>query len=443
MHTNITGGVSQESSIENMDDHLENDDSMLARERDLKFEVDNVEVVHSYVDEKSFDRGHECREELKHEQAISHSLDADFKDQIPESPVKSYPVPVGFDHDNTIETKLDFQERTQSTYEGSNHYQETTNQGTGDSDMVRFPHAGRVRNISSEKLLDDIITSSIHGTEKEATDLQTGQSLSSPKSHWLDNESNKDDSPDEIRLRGVTQSDLQFHGRSASRSISPITRRQMPISPEGSPLPLHSLHDHKQISSQQGVFYDHLSPVRQTSASTHGIRQEPPEDCFVVKHLSASLKSHHSPPKYRKRNRSESQSPIQRRHSPTRHRGSPTRHRVSPTRRRVSPTRHRVSPTRRRVSLLGLEMLMPTREIIVIDIDQGFSFLTSERDLERKFSRYGRVQDVRIVRDKRSGDSRGFGFLTLESDEHTDAAIRALDETEWNGRIILVEKSKS
>lgn len=43
----------------------------------------------------------------------------------------------------------------------------------------------------------------------------------------------------------------------------------------------------------------------------------------------------------------------------------------------------------------------------------------------------------------RSGDSRGFGFLTLERDEDADAAIRALDETEWNGRIILVEKSKT
>lgn len=43
----------------------------------------------------------------------------------------------------------------------------------------------------------------------------------------------------------------------------------------------------------------------------------------------------------------------------------------------------------------------------------------------------------------RSGDSRGFGFLSLERDEDADAAIRAMDETEWNGRIILVEKSKS
>ncbi|KAF9604435.1 hypothetical protein IFM89_006444, partial [Coptis chinensis] len=36
-----------------------------------------------------------------------------------------------------------------------------------------------------------------------------------------------------------------------------------------------------------------------------------------------------------------------------------------------------------------------------------------------------------------SGDSRGFGFLTLERDEDADAAIRALDQTEWNGRVVL------
>ncbi|KAG6471036.1 hypothetical protein ZIOFF_072129 [Zingiber officinale] len=37
----------------------------------------------------------------------------------------------------------------------------------------------------------------------------------------------------------------------------------------------------------------------------------------------------------------------------------------------------------------------------------------------------------------RSGDSRGFGFLSLERDEDADAAIRALDQSEWNGRIVL------
>lgn len=43
----------------------------------------------------------------------------------------------------------------------------------------------------------------------------------------------------------------------------------------------------------------------------------------------------------------------------------------------------------------------------------------------------------------RSGISRGYGFLSLERDGEADAAIRALHRTEWNGRVVLVEKSIS
>lgn len=61
--------------------------------------------------------------------------------------------------------------------------------------------------------------------------------------------------------------------------------------------------------------------------------------------------------------------------------------------RRRSPRRKPWSPPPNRKTGLG----KPGRNLFVA----GFSFLTTERDLERKFSRYGRVRDVRIVRDKR------------------------------------------
>ncbi|MQL98838.1 hypothetical protein Taro_031548 [Colocasia esculenta] len=137
--------------------------------------------------------------------------------------------------------------------------------------------------------------------------------------------------------------------------------------------------------------------------------------------------------------RSRSRSPYGRDH----HRRSPRR-RHSPRRRspssahhsrRHSPRRRPWSPPSNRSTGIG----RPGKNLFVA----GFSFVTTERDLEKKFSRYGRVTDVRIVRDKRSGDSRGFGFLSLERDEEADAAIRALDQTEWNGRIVLVEKAKT
>ncbi|WOK91856.1 hypothetical protein Cni_G00547 [Canna indica] len=138
------------------------------------------------------------------------------------------------------------------------------------------------------------------------------------------------------------------------------------------------------------------------------------------------------------RRRSRSRSPHARDHP----RRSPRR-RLSPGRRSSPPSyhsRHRSprrpwSPPSNRNTGVG----KPGRNLFVA----GFSYVTTERDLEKKFSRFGRVTDVRIVRDRRSGDSRGFGFLSLERDEDADAAIRALDQTEWNGRIVLVEKSKT
>nr|GEU32741.1 RNA-binding protein rsd1 [Tanacetum cinerariifolium] len=185
---------------------------------------------------------------------------------------------------------------------------------------------------------------------------------------------------------------------------------------------------------------------------------------------SASAKSHSQSPRYyhshrnhRKSKRSKSRSPSGRNEPSSRHMRdhrersrsrSPRRreyHRRSrsPRRRYLpshisspssyrsryrSPKRGHWSPPQNRNTGLG----KPGRNLFIA----GFSFLTTERDLERKFSRFGRARDVRIVRNKRSGESRGFGFLTLERDEDADAAIRALDKTEWNGRVILVEKSK-
>lgn len=138
------------------------------------------------------------------------------------------------------------------------------------------------------------------------------------------------------------------------------------------------------------------------------------------------------------RSRSRSPPPRGYRYSPPRSRYSP-RARYSPRRRSpplsYRPKRRPWSPPPNRNTGLG----KPGRNLFIA----GFSFGTTERDLEKKFSRYGHVRDVRIVRDRRSGDSRGFGFLSLDRDENADAAIRGLDQTEWNGRIVLVEKAKS
>ncbi|KAK1326196.1 hypothetical protein QJS10_CPA01g00897 [Acorus calamus] len=196
------------------------------------------------------------------------------------------------------------------------------------------------------------------------------------------------------------------------------------------------------------------TPRRTPSGNSHR------KDDSPRKRSSASPHRRRSP---RRRSKSASRSPVRRRDSPSgrrrdrrdrsrsrspyardRSRRSPRGRRSHSPRRRSPPSyhsRHR-SPRRRPWSPppnRNTGVGKPGRNLFVA----GFSFVTTERDLEKKFSKYGRVTDVRIVRDKRSGDSRGFGFLSLERDEDADAAIRALDQTEWNGRIVLVEKSKT
>jgi cold-inducible RNA-binding protein len=63
------------------------------------------------------------------------------------------------------------------------------------------------------------------------------------------------------------------------------------------------------------------------------------------------------------------------------------------------------------------------------------------QDVVRKFGKYGDVKEVRIVRGQ-GGESRGFGFVDMGSEDDAHEAIRALNQVEWNGRKLLVEVAK-
>lgn len=62
-------------------------------------------------------------------------------------------------------------------------------------------------------------------------------------------------------------------------------------------------------------------------------------------------------------------------------------------------------------------------------------------DLEDAFAEFGEVADAKVMYDRESGRSRGFGFVTLNSDEEVDAAINALDGADVNGRAIRVNRA--
>ena len=65
-----------------------------------------------------------------------------------------------------------------------------------------------------------------------------------------------------------------------------------------------------------------------------------------------------------------------------------------------------------------------------------------EAKLQELFSQHGSVVSVRIVMDKFSGRSKGFGFVEMASDEEAERATAALNKTEFEGRTIVVSEAR-
>nr|CAD1832348.1 unnamed protein product [Ananas comosus var. bracteatus] len=68
----------------------------------------------------------------------------------------------------------------------------------------------------------------------------------------------------------------------------------------------------------------------------------------------------------------------------------------------------------------------------------GISYGTDDQSLREAFANYGEVVESRVIIDRESGRSRGFGFVTYTSSEEASAAITAMDGKDLHGRIIRV-----
>lgn len=69
------------------------------------------------------------------------------------------------------------------------------------------------------------------------------------------------------------------------------------------------------------------------------------------------------------------------------------------------------------------------------------SLYTTERQLEKLFDRYGRVEKVTIIRDRIDDRSRGFGFVTFDHEDDADKARKETNGIELDGRRIRVDFS--
>ena len=67
------------------------------------------------------------------------------------------------------------------------------------------------------------------------------------------------------------------------------------------------------------------------------------------------------------------------------------------------------------------------------------NFKTRKEDLEAAFAQFGTVSSCKIVRDKETGRSKGYGFVEMPDDEAANNAINALNEKEFDGRVIAVK----
>ena len=72
----------------------------------------------------------------------------------------------------------------------------------------------------------------------------------------------------------------------------------------------------------------------------------------------------------------------------------------------------------------------------------NISFKVREDSLTELFSQYGEVTSARIIKDKETRRSRGFGFVEMANDENGQKAIDALNGTEHYERAIVVSQAK-
>lgn len=72
----------------------------------------------------------------------------------------------------------------------------------------------------------------------------------------------------------------------------------------------------------------------------------------------------------------------------------------------------------------------------------GLPYSTTEAQLHELFAVHGTVESARVITDKYTGQSRGFGFVEMSTAEEAKAAITALNGTQFDGRTLTVNEAK-
>ncbi|MDE3018681.1 MAG: RNA-binding protein [Nitrospirota bacterium] len=72
----------------------------------------------------------------------------------------------------------------------------------------------------------------------------------------------------------------------------------------------------------------------------------------------------------------------------------------------------------------------------------GLPYSATEQQLTELFAPHGTVESARVITDKFTGQSRGFGFVEMATEEEAKKAIAALNATQMGGRTLTVNEAK-
>ena len=73
----------------------------------------------------------------------------------------------------------------------------------------------------------------------------------------------------------------------------------------------------------------------------------------------------------------------------------------------------------------------------------NISRTATEQDLKEAFEAFGAVQTASIIKDKFSGDSRGFGFVEMPNKEEAEKAIAGMNGKDLKGRALTVNEARA
>jgi RNA recognition motif-containing protein len=72
----------------------------------------------------------------------------------------------------------------------------------------------------------------------------------------------------------------------------------------------------------------------------------------------------------------------------------------------------------------------------------GLAYSVTEQELEALFAEYGKVASSAVIKDRDSGQSKGFGFIEMSDDAEAKAAMAALNGKDVSGRSIMVNEAR-